>query len=120
MWYLLHNDTPDGKIDNTIKIDDNIFLQGLVGVKENSLKDKIETANLENDENEYLNIIKHSSYYGDIDNFKNYIKNYKMVIIVLSSNIQCINSKFNELNIFVEELRETHKLVQFVKVSNLI
>ncbi len=24
------------------------------------------------------------------------------------SNIQCINSKFNELKIFIEELRKTH------------
>ncbi len=43
---------------STMKMDDNIFLQVLGGVKENSLKDKIETAN---PENEYLNIIKHSS-----------------------------------------------------------
>ncbi len=27
---------------------------------------------------------------------------------MLSSNIQCINSKFNELKIFTEELRETY------------
>ncbi len=47
-------------------MDDNIFLQALGGVKENSLKDKIETAHPENDENEYLNIIKH---YYDTEKF---------------------------------------------------
>ncbi len=41
-------------------MDDSILLQVLGGIKENSLKDKIETTNLENDENDYLNIIKHS------------------------------------------------------------
>ncbi len=44
-------------------MDDSIFLQALGGIKENSLKDKIETTNSENDENDYLIIIKHSSYY---------------------------------------------------------
>ncbi len=32
-------------------MDDSIFLQALGGIKENSLKDKIETTNSENDEN---------------------------------------------------------------------
>ncbi len=62
-----------------------------------------------NPENEYLNIIKHSSYY-DTEKCHSHIKNYKNknCFNMLSSNIQCLNSKFNELKIFIEELRETH------------
>ncbi len=41
-------------------MDDNIFLQALDAIKENSLKDKIETTDYEI---KYLNIIKHSCYY---------------------------------------------------------
>ncbi len=90
---------------HTKEMDDSIFLQALVGIKENSLKNKIENTNSENDENDYLNIIKYSSYY-EADKFKNHIQNYqtKNYFNVLSSNIQCINSKFNELKIFTEEL----------------
>ncbi len=63
-------------------LDDTIFLQTLDGIIEISLKDKIETTNSENDENDYLNIIKHSSYF-DADKFKNHIKNYNTKTVLM-------------------------------------
>ncbi len=57
-------------------MDYTTFLQALCGIQENSLKDKIETNNPENDESEYLNIRKHSSNY-DTEKFQNHMKNYK-------------------------------------------
>ncbi len=74
-------------------MNDDTFVQALGGTNENSLKDKIEIANLENNENDHLNIIKHTSYY-DTDKFKNHKSNYKnkTCFNVLSSNIQSQNS----------------------------
>ena len=46
---------------------------------------------------------EHSSYY-DIDSFKKVISNHNNIFSVLSLNIQSINAKFSQLEMFVEEL----------------
>ncbi len=55
---------------HTHKIDDTIFLQALGGIKENSLKDKIETTNSENVENGLPKYNKTFITYYDADKFK--------------------------------------------------
>ena len=52
-------------------------------------------------------IIRHSSYF-DYDKFNELIINKNDRFSVLSTNIQSINSKFNELEAFVEELGKTN------------
>ena len=51
--------------------------------------------------------IRHSSYY-DYDKFNELIVHKNDHFSVLSTNIQSINSKFNELEAFVEELGNTN------------
>ncbi|MGB1899487.1 MAG: reverse transcriptase family protein, partial [Candidatus Kariarchaeum pelagius] len=50
------------------------------------------------------NFYKHSHYY-DSENFMNILKNKKKFNII-STNIESINSKYNELNLFLDELHE--------------
>ena len=60
----------------------------------------------DNETNEHQTI-RHSSYF-DYDKFNELIINKNDNFSVLSTNIQSINSKFNELEAFVEELGNTN------------
>ena len=60
-------------------------------------------SDMHNNEVNELQIIRLSSYY-DYDKFKEFAKQNKDRFIILSTNIQSINSKFSELELFVEYL----------------
>ena len=56
------------------------------------------------EENNPCQLIKHTSYY-DVEHFKHLAYTNKDDFTVLSSNIQSIHAKINELVIFTEELQ---------------
>jgi len=86
---------------------DEAFLRAQGGVNQNSLNSKLNIDNIENDENDQIQIIKHSSYY-DNDKLNSLIKSNNNSFSILSTNIQSLNAKFDELNIFVNDLRDKH------------
>ncbi len=88
-------------------ITDDQFLQALGGVKNNSLVQNLDTNNSENDEDDYIQIIRQSSYY-DKDKLDNLLKSTRKCFSVFSTNIQNIKTKFDELKIFLDDLRERH------------
>ena len=59
----------------------------------------------ESEETMHLQMIKKSSYYDD-ENFLKFIENKQECFTVLSSNIESVHSKFNDLLLFIEQLRE--------------
>ena len=61
--------------------------------------------NIDNDIEFELSLIKHSKYY-DNDSFISLRKNKNTSLKILSSNIESINSKYNELELFIHELNE--------------
>ena len=79
---------------------DEIFPSNLGGTENNCLSDILDMHN--NEVNE-IQIIRRSSYY-DYDKFKEFAKQNKDRFNILSTNIQSINSKFSELELFVEYL----------------
>ena len=80
---------------------DESFLLFSGGLELNCLNNMLNTKNY-NDDNESP-IIRRSSYY-DADMFSILAEQIKHNLSVLSSNIQSINSKFSELEAFVNEL----------------
>ena len=68
----------------------------------NCLKNIIDQNLNTDEENNTCRLIKHSSYY-DVEQFKHLAYTHKNEFTVLSSNIQSINAKLNELEIFTEE-----------------
>ena len=80
---------------------DEAFLSYLGG-NQNNLSNVLST-NENNDENHELQVIRCSSYY-DIDKFTILANSNTNSFSILSSNIQSINAKFNELEMFVEDL----------------
>ncbi len=86
------------------KLDSN-FLQQLGGVQKNSFTNIIDP---NPEDNEYTNepvIISHSSYY-DYDNLVLTLNKNKKQFSILCTNIQCIRTKFYELKIFIEMLKQ--------------
>ena len=81
---------------------DEAFLSYLGG-NQNNLSNVL-SKNENIDENHELQVIRCSSYY-DIDNFTILANSNTNSFSILSSNIQSINAKFNELEMFVEDLR---------------
>ncbi len=77
------------------------------GVKVNSLKSILDLNQIENNDNENVQLIRHSSYY-DIEKFNNLIHSNPKCFSILGSNIQDIGAKFNELKIFIEEIRQDY------------
>jgi len=61
--------------------------------------------NNENDESDQIQIIKHSSYY-DTNKLYSLIKHKKTCFSILSTNIQSLNAKFDELTIFINDLKD--------------
>ncbi len=85
---------------------DREFLGNLGGIEKNSLLNKINPYPEENEEYEEPVIINHSSYYEHED-IINVLKKHKKQFSIFSTNIESINSKIDELRIFVELLRNS-------------
>ena len=79
---------------------DELFLSHLGGIENNCLSDILD---MHNDEVNEFQIIRRSSYY-DYDKFNDFAKENKDRFNILSTNIQSINSKFSELELFLEYL----------------
>ena len=79
---------------------DELFLSHLGGTENNCLSDILDT---HNDEVNEFQIIRRSSYY-DYEKFNDFAKENKDRFNILSTNIQSINSKFSELELFLEYL----------------
>ena len=82
---------------------DDLFLQYYGGVHKNCLNNILRSTNDETNESDSLPIMKTSSYY-DTDHFKSLVNTKINSFGILSTNIQSINAKFNELAAFVQEL----------------
>ena len=66
----------------------------------NCLNNILHSTNYETNESDSLSIMKTSSYY-DTDHFKSVVNTKSNSFGILSTNIQSINAKFNELTAFV-------------------
>ena len=86
---------------------DKCFLQQLGGVENNSFVNIINSDLVENEDNNEPTLISHSSYY-DYDNLISTLKKNKNQFSILSTNIQSICSKIDELRIFIEMLKISH------------
>ena len=78
------------------------------GVQTNSINSILYQESDDVDGMNQINIINHSSYY-DVDTFSALADKTKGCFTVLSTNIQSVNSKFSEFELFIAEL----KLINF-------
>ena len=83
---------------------DSQYFSNTDGMECNCLKNIIDQNLNTDEENNPCQIIKHTSYY-DVEQFKHLAYTHKDEFNVLSSNIQSINAKINELEIFTEQLQ---------------
>ena len=87
---------------------DDLLLSHYGGLKQNSLNHILNPYN-ENDiflEYDFMKIIKLSPYLN-IDEFKLFFKKYKKDFMIMSINIQCLNAKFEQLELFLADLNYT-------------
>ena len=82
--------------------DENV-LSYIGGIRNNDLNNILET----NDSNDELQTTCRSSYY-DLDNFDKLTRKTNKCFSILSTNIQSLNSKFSELEAFVDDLSKTN------------
>ena len=82
--------------------DENV-LSYIGGIRNNDLNNILET----NDSNDELQTTRRSSYY-DLDNFDKLTRKTNKCFSILSTNIQSLNSKFSELEAFVDDLSKTN------------
>ena len=83
---------------------DDLLLSHYGGLKQNSLNHILNPDN-ENDiflEDDFMKIIKLSPYL-DIDEFKLFCKKVKKDFTIMSINIQCLNAKFEQLELFLAD-----------------
>jgi hypothetical protein len=85
---------------------DKHFLQQLGCIENNSLVNII-NPNLEENENDGHILISHSSYYHH-DNLISTLTRNKNQFSILSTNIECISAKFDELKMFIEILKQSN------------
>ena len=78
----------------------NIFLSHIGGIRNNDLNNILHTNEFDSVE---LQTTRRSSYY-DLDSFHKLTSSTNKCFSILSTNIQSINAKFNELEAFVEDL----------------
>ena len=83
---------------------DTSFFQFQGGIRSNSLCDMLQLN--EANENDIQPII-HSSYY-DMDMLKLLTEQNNGCFSILSSNVESVNAKMNEIEAFVEELSQMH------------
>ena len=76
---------------------DEQMLDYFGGLHSNSLRNIM---NIDNDNEFESSLIKQSKYY-DNDSFISLLKNNDTSLKILSSNIESINSKYNELELFI-------------------
>ena len=84
---------------------DEQFLQHLGGVRTNSLRELLQVTNVGLDEENMHSLIPHSPYFYT-DQICKLATSKQHCFSVLSSNIESINAKFCELEIFVEQLNQ--------------
>ena len=80
--------------------DENV-LSYIGGIRNNDLSNILDTN--EFDSNEELQTTRRTSYY-DLDNFDKLTRTTNKCFSILSTNIQSLNSKFSELEAFVDVL----------------
>ncbi len=83
---------------------DKDFLQHVGGVENNSFINILHADTDDDDNGDQPQIISHSLYY-DTDNLISTLTQNKNNFCILSTNIQSLRAKFDELNIFIEHLR---------------
>ena len=81
---------------------DNIFLSSFGGVIQSVLMHNL---HLTHDEEHNHQDIKHSSYY-DSDQYLKLARIHTHNFSILTTNIESLNSKYDELIIYIEELRK--------------
>ena len=84
----------------------DLILQNFGGVGQNSLITSLES----NSEDNEPEIINHSNYY-DNDSLKNFMKEHSDSFTILSSNINSIHAKFDELETITEGYRPPIRLL---------
>ena len=82
---------------------DEHFLSHIGGIRNNDLNNILHTNEFDSVE---LQTTRRSSYY-DLDSFDKLTSSTNKCFSILSTNIQSINAKFNELEAFVEDLVNT-------------
>ncbi len=91
-----------------MSLDRNILTNVIWGLKNNSLEHVFHMNNdgyNVNDGTDQVQITKHSPYY-DNEILLPKLSQLKDNFTILSTNIECRNAKFNELDVFVHDLRE--------------
>ena len=86
-------------------IDDELILQSHGGVQINSLRHTLNIHNEDDDESYHIDIIKHSKYY-DKETLFSTLKDKKKCFSILSTNIESLNAKYDELDIFIEQMKD--------------
>ena len=79
---------------------DEQFLSNIRGIRNNDLNNILRNNEFDSGE---LQTTRRSSYY-DLDNFDKLTSSINKCFSILRTNIRSINSKFNELDAFVEDL----------------
>ena len=83
---------------------DEHILRSYGGININCLQNVLQSNDIEIEQNIYIQLIKHS-HYIDMENLITTMNPHGNKLSILSSNIESINAKFNELELFVEDLR---------------
>ena len=81
---------------------DNLFLSSFEGVTQNSLMHNLHLTHREEHNHQD---IKHSSYY-DSDKFLKLARSHTNNFSILTTNIESLNSKYDELIVYIEELHK--------------
>ena len=85
---------------------DESILRAYGGITCNSLNHILQLDNEDiGDDAIYSHMMKTSSFY-DTEEFNNFVKNNKNKFTILSTNIESVHAKFDDLAIFVEQLRD--------------
>ena len=100
---------------HTTLLDEDI-LKNIGGVENNSFVKIIDADIDEDDDMNQIQVMHHSSYY-DFENLKSTLNNYKNKFSIFSTNIQSINAKFNELQIFVKRLKEANYMFSAICIQ---
>ena len=82
------------------------ILRAYGGINCNSLNHILQLDNEDTDDNAiYSHMMKISSFY-DTGDFNNFVENNNNKFTILSTNIESVHAKFDDLAIFVEQLRD--------------
>ena len=85
---------------------DESILRAYGGINCNSLNHILQLDNEDiGDDAIYSHMMKTSSFY-DTEEFNNFVKNNNNKFTILSTNIESVHAKFDDLSIFVEQLRD--------------